>query len=91
MFWGVGNAGGRESTEDWWVIPAAGGQAVQTGALAEFRRAGLQEPLGTYMIIPGDWAVLQDHVMFAAQFGDRPTSGGFQLGLTAGRLALHSG
>jgi eukaryotic-like serine/threonine-protein kinase len=70
LFWGIGNASGRESTEDWWVIPVAGRQAVETGAFAEFRRAGLQEPLGAYMIIPADWAVLQDRVMFAAQFGD---------------------
>jgi eukaryotic-like serine/threonine-protein kinase len=63
IFAGSTNPSGFEF--DWWVAPAEGGQAVKTGALADFQRAGLRTFFGP---IANVWA--SDHIVFSAGLGD---------------------
>lgn len=62
----VGSTNPSDFSEfDWWVAPAEGGQAVKTGAIADFQRAGLRAFSG---FIPDVWA--GDHIVFSAGLGD---------------------
>ncbi|HUQ90979.1 MAG TPA: protein kinase, partial [Bryobacteraceae bacterium] len=65
LFIGSTDPSGMGST-DWWVAPAEGGQAVQTGAAAAFTRAGLR----TYRGVSNPYAWKGDQIVFSAGLGD---------------------
>jgi Tol biopolymer transport system component/predicted Ser/Thr protein kinase len=68
VFWAIGDLARRNETSDWWVSPADGGAAIQTGAYARFRSQGLGLPPGSYVFAPAGWAAAG--VVFSARLGD---------------------
>jgi Tol biopolymer transport system component len=76
MFLGSTNPLGL-STYDWWVAPAAGGQAVKSGALERFEQHGLSlsdeirglDSIFSIAAIPRAW-LNDDQIIFSARLGD---------------------
>ncbi len=64
VFWGL-----RDSTEDWWVASANGGDPRPTGALATLAGRGLNAPPGAYRIFPAVW-LEGDRILFSARSDD---------------------
>ena len=58
----------RNQLGDWYVIPAGGGSAQETGILPITRQQRLGGPLGAVQMAPGEWR--DDRVIFAATSGD---------------------
>jgi Tol biopolymer transport system component/DNA-binding winged helix-turn-helix (wHTH) protein len=55
-------------TTDWYISPAKGGSAHETGAFPMLEQQQLTAPIGAVQLAPGDWS--EDHVIFAAASGD---------------------
>jgi Tol biopolymer transport system component/predicted Ser/Thr protein kinase len=66
LFLGMGEPKGE--LLDWWVAPLEDGRAVRTGALPAIRQQKLAPPITN--LIPGEWAVPGDQVLFSARLGD---------------------
>jgi Tol biopolymer transport system component/DNA-binding winged helix-turn-helix (wHTH) protein len=58
----------RNQLGDWYVIPARGGAAQETGILPITRQQRLGAPLGAVQMAPSEWR--DDRVIFAATSGD---------------------
>ena len=55
---------------DWWVVPARGGLAAPTGALAAFRKQGMSESVHFLSVVPRPDSWVGDSILFSGQFHD---------------------